>query len=100
VAALNIVNELRTIRGAAQLDPLTGNDLLNAITDERGRELLLEGHRTYDLIRLERLTGDQQFNYINPAEFTAGKYYWPVDPGMFSLNPNLTQTSFWQGKMK
>lgn len=98
--ALTLVNELRQVRGIEALPALSGNDMLNAVTDERGRELFLEGHRTYDLIRLERLTGEQQFWQISPAEFDEGKYYWPIDPSLFSLNNKLAQTPFWTGKMK
>lgn len=99
--ALAIVNQLRTIRGVATpITGVTGNDLLNAIADERGRELFLEGHRTFDLIRLERLTGEQQFPFITHADFVAGKYYWPVDPTLFLTNANLKQTSFWIGKVR
>ena len=99
--ALAIVNDLRAHRGIT--DPITGvsgNDLLNTIADERGRELFLEGHRTFDLIRTERLTGKPQFPYITHAEFVGGKYYWPVDPTLFLTNANLKQTTFWVGKVK
>lgn len=99
--ALAIVNQLRAVRGCStSITGVTGNDLLTAIADERGRELLLEGHRTFDLIRLERLTGQQQFPFITHAEFVAGKYYWPVDPTLFLTNANLKQTSYWVGKVK
>lgn len=99
--ALALVNEIRARRGLTEpLAGLSGNDLLYAIADERGRELFLEGHRFYDLIRLERLTHEQQLPNITEAEFAAGKYYWPVDPILFLTNSNLKQTPYWQDKMK
>lgn len=99
--ALAIVNNLRSTRGiSGNLAGLSGPDLYYAIMDERGRELFLEGHRTFDLIRLERLTGDQQFPYMTHSDFVAGKYYWPVDPSLFLTNAKLTQTPYWAGRMK
>ena len=97
--ALSIVNTIRTARNAQPLTALSGSEMLNAIMDERGRELFLEGHRTFDLIRLERVTHEQQFDNISPAEFTAGKYYWPLDPVLFITNAKLKQTAFWLGKV-
>jgi starch-binding outer membrane protein, SusD/RagB family len=98
--ALAIVNQLRAERGTTPITGVSGNVLLKTIADERGRELFLEGHRTFDLIRLERLTGEQQFPFITHADFIAGRYYWPVDPTLFLTNSNLKQTAYWVGKVK
>ena len=99
VTALSLVNTIRSARNAAPLTGLTGADVLQTVIDERGRELFLEGHRTFDLIRLERLLKIQQFDDVTPAEFAAGKYYWPLDPTLFITNSKLTQTAFWAGKV-
>jgi hypothetical protein len=98
--ALSLVNTVRARAGISPLSALSGNDLLQAISDESGRELFLEGHRFFDLIRLERLTHEQQLPNISQPEFDAGMYYWPVDPTLFITNKNLTQTPFWQSRMR
>jgi hypothetical protein len=99
--AMTFVNAIRTAAGLpTMLSAGTRDSVLNYVMDERGRELFLEGHRFYDLIRLERLTGQQTNTNINTAEFAAGKYYWPVDPSLFLTNSKLTQTPFWKGKIQ
>ena len=36
---------------------------------------------------------------MDAATFAQGKYYWPVEPILISLNPLLTQTPYWADKM-
>lgn len=98
-SSLSIVN---TIRNRAGIDPITIASipdriaLIDTVTAERGRELFLEGTRYYDLVRNERLTNKSMFPFITQNEFEEGKYYWPIDPSLFQLNPLLTQTPYWK----
>lgn len=94
---------LNEVRQQAGLTDWTGNDanLFEGVIEERGRELFLEGHRFYDLVRLGKKTGIVKFgdNKISKSEFDQGKYYWPLDPSLLNINKRLTQTSFWSSKM-
>ncbi len=103
-AARTIVDEIRTLAGVA---PITAPDatFFETVIQERGRELFLEGHRFYDLVRLARRTGVIRFNgtgtvtRMDITQFNQGKFYWPIDPILMSLNPLLVQTPFWADKM-
>jgi starch-binding outer membrane protein, SusD/RagB family len=102
--ARTIVNEIRTL-SAQVATTATDANMFEAVIEERGRELFLEGHRFYDLVRLGRKTGILKFNgsgtiiRMDASQFQAGKYYWPVEPILMSLNPLLAQTPYWADKM-
>lgn len=102
--ARTLINEIRTLNN---ISAFTGpdNKLFEAAIEERGRELFLEGHRFYDLVRLARKTNILRFNgsgsiiRMDGPQFEQGKYYWPVDPILIQLNPRLLQTPYWRDKM-
>ncbi len=102
--ARTIVNEIRSLAGLGA-SAATDANMFDGVIEERGRELFLEGHRFYDLVRLARKTGTLKFNgtgtvtRMDATQFQQGKYYWPIEPILTSLNPLLTQTPFWADKM-
>ncbi|OQP44465.1 carbohydrate-binding protein SusD [Niastella yeongjuensis] len=51
---LTRLNELRAARGLPAVNPVTDADYINAVLLERRRELLAEGFRWYDLVRLNK----------------------------------------------
>jgi len=83
-AALVIVNNLRTNRGASALASLT----LDNMIDERAREMYLENFRRQDLIRFGKFLLPMQ----EKAETSDPKYLlFPIPNGQVAGNPNLSQ---------
>ena len=83
-AALTIVNNIRSVRGAA---PLATMDL-NALYEERGREMAWEGWRRNDMIRFGHW--EDAFGY-NPGGHSPTRRLFPIPAPRLGANPNLTQ---------
>lgn len=85
---LSRLNQLRAFRGLDEVSPSTEEDFITAILDERHHEFLAEGFRWFDLVRTGRLEStlgiDHKYNRI------------PLPSRELTLNPNLTQNSFWK----
>jgi len=82
-AALALVNELRTSRGASELGALTEADMLA----ERGRELHWEGIRRTDQIRFGTFTSAWQEKTVIEEH----RVLFPIPAQALASNPNLTQ---------
>lgn len=90
--------QLDQVRMMSGLQPWNGSgSLIKAIFDERARELFLEAHRYYDMVRLYKHHGIYEFlgARMTQEQFQRGKYMWPFDPSLLSQNPLLKQTPFW-----
>ncbi|HET6722951.1 MAG TPA: RagB/SusD family nutrient uptake outer membrane protein [Chitinophagaceae bacterium] len=82
--ALPIVNSIRAKRGATALASVD----LNALLDERGRELYWESWRRQDLIRFGKyLLAWQE----KPADAGTKNLLFPIPSSQLAVNPNLTQ---------
>ena len=97
--ALGYVNALRQrAYGNASGNITAGQLTLDFILDERGRELLWEGHRRTDLIRYGRFTGG---SYLwawkggAQAGIATGAHLnlYPIPANEIIANPNLVQNT-------
>lgn len=93
VGAVEILNMLRERRGLVNYSLERHGDLIDAIFQERNRELLGEGHRWYDLIRYNKLKNDN--SYIKQLIDNEG-IYWPIAHEVLSQNNLIIQNKFWK----
>lgn len=82
-SAVTIVNQIRAKRGASNLAAVD----LNALLDERGRELYWEGWRRQDLIRFGKFLAAWQEKAASGQE----RLLFPIPSEQLAVNPNLRQ---------
>lgn len=94
------LNEVRDRAGAKLYPAATDTgDIKYAIFKEREKELLLEGHRYYDIVRNgldyihEFLEGN--FKTLTLQDIKNGALYLPVSTTAFTLNDLMRQNIYW-----
>lgn len=92
--ALDYVNQIRTRSSASTIT--TSQLTLDFVLDERGRELMFEGHRRTDLIRFGKFTGGSYLwpwkgNVMNGTSIPDTYKLFPIPQKALEANPNLTQ---------
>lgn len=83
LAGLGRLNELRVFRGLTTINPATVTDYQNAILLERRKELMSEGFRWYDLVRLGQAK--------SVLGITDAQLKLPLPQNELTLNDQLTQ---------
>lgn len=95
--AITDLNKIRE-RANAELYPASQEtDLKYAIFKEREKELLMEGHRYYDVIRngywKTELEGG--FKTLTDQDVKDGALYMPIGVGAFAYNDIIRQNRYW-----
>lgn len=101
--AIEALNKAANLRGTTPYDPNSSKDLVDAIFEERRRELMGEGTRWYDIVRYNRIKNPSgTFITKNEMPLTfrqfeqAGGIYWPVSRDVINANDLITQNPYWQ----
>ena len=109
--AIDIINFFRIRNGASEGDPadpdddkilehgMSREDVMQEYVIERGKELYLEGHIFYDLLRTRMYKNFIDWLPEDGVRFKNGGFYFPVSPLLFKQNPYLKQTPYWVGKV-
>lgn len=91
VQALADLNTLRTARGAAT-GAETGTNLFNAIQTERRKELVVEGHRFFDIKRTTHVISRTGCTNFCTLATNNRAWAFPIPQQEILANTNMTQT--------
>ena len=73
-----------------------GQALKDAIFAERAKELMMEGHYYFDLVRTGRVMNQQWCYYpLTQAQFDNGGWTWPINSGALDNNPYMQLNNYW-----
>lgn len=102
IADLNQVR--RRANAAAYPSSRDSKGIQDAIFREREKEMLMEGHRYFDVVRngLPYINNELQGNFsiLSLQDVKDGALYMPVSEAAFTLNDLMRQNKFWQQYMK
>lgn len=87
---LNIIKAQRGLKPYINTSP---KDILDEIFLERRRELMGEGWRWYDQIRLAKI---KKNNPVLNDLIANGGIYWPISSDVLERNSKLRQNSYWK----
>ncbi|MGV8829358.1 MAG: RagB/SusD family nutrient uptake outer membrane protein [Breznakibacter sp.] len=92
------VLDLNTILNRANLPNYDGSDedMLIEIFNQRGIELVGEGHCAFDRIRFNYFEG---VDYMSSSRIQQKGYFWPIQGNYLLINRKLVQNDYWRGKL-
>lgn len=92
---------LDKVRVRAGLEAYTdaNETLYEEVSDERARELFLEGERLYDWVRTGFYASKSPQNMYSSSRYAQEGYLFPVNYNLIVNNKNVHQTPYWQDKM-
>ena len=73
-----------------------GSALKDAIFTERAKELMMEGHYYFDLVRTGRATNTNWCYYaLTQSQFDNGGWTWPISTASLDNNPYMQLNNYW-----
>ena len=94
--AIRMMNMIRERAKTTLYQGGGGVALKDAIFTERAKELMMEGHYYFDLVRTGRVM-DQQWCYypLTQAQFDNGAWTWPISRSALDNNPYMQLNNYW-----
>ena len=91
--AIELLNTIRERRGLVDYSAAKNGELIDAIFQERARELMGEGHLWYDMVRHYKiLNDDSELSQL----IRQNGHYWPIATDVLTQNKMLTQNEYWK----
>ena len=91
--AISLLNRVKINRGVTNYSVITTTPLIEEIFNERRRELMGEGWRWYDQVRLNKL---RPVNSEIVRLIEEDGIYWPISSDVLSKNKSLVQNDYWK----